>query len=123
MSPFATLTGSAPGVFIGITLALMGGCAFMSGQALASTWRPMWQAVPYALLLGLADRFLGYALFQGPLLSGRGYVLDALVLCAASLAAYRMTRAHQMVTQYPWLYERRGLFGWRALGPETAGRT
>ena len=27
--------------------------------------------------------------------------------------AYQVTRARWMVTQYPWLYERAGLFSWR----------
>ncbi len=26
--------------------------------------------------------------------------------------AYRLTRARQMVRQYPWLYRRKGLLGW-----------
>jgi hypothetical protein len=100
-------------VFIGITVVLMGGCAFMAGQALASTWRPLWQCFPYALGLAAADRFLGFALFGGDLWSLWGYGTDALVLTAIILAAYRMTQARRMVRQYPWLYERTGLFGWR----------
>ncbi|HVI51766.1 MAG TPA: hypothetical protein VM661_11190 [Candidatus Sulfotelmatobacter sp.] len=115
MSGFETLTGSSPGIFIGVTLIFMGGCAFMTGQALASTWRAAWHAAPYALMLGLADRFLGYALFQGTLLSLPGYVVDTAVLMIISLAAYRVTRARQMVTQYPWLYQRTGIFSWREI--------
>lgn len=103
-------------VFIGVTLVFMGGCAFMTGQALASTWRPLWQAFPYALGLGLVDRFLGFALFDGRLLSGMGYVTDTAVLVAIALAAYRMTQARCMVNQYPWLYQRAGLFGWTPKG-------
>lgn len=99
-------------VFIGVTVLFMGGCAFMAGQALASTWRPVWQVFPYALGLGLADRFLGFALFDGTLLSLPGYVTDAAVLLAITLAAYRLTLARRMVAQYPWLYRRTGLFGW-----------
>jgi len=113
MSGFESLTGSSLGVFIGITLVFMGGCSFMTGQALASTWRPVWNAVPYALLLGLADRFLGYALFQDQLLSLTGYLLDVAVLMVISIAAYQATRASQMVSQYPWLYQRTGVFSWR----------
>lgn len=101
-------------VFIGVTLVFMGGCAFMTGNALASTWRPPWQVLPYGLGLGLADRFLGFALFQGQLLSLTGYLLDSAILLAIALAAYRMTQARRMVMQYPWLYDRAGLFGWRS---------
>jgi len=100
-------------VFIGVTVLFMGGCAFMAGQALAATWRPLWQCTPYALGLGLADRFLGFALFGGELLSVAGYVTDTVVLIAIILAAYRITQARRMADQYPWLYERDGLFGWR----------
>ena len=110
---FATQLGSSPGVFIGITLIFMGGCAIMSGQALAQTWRPMWQTIPYALLLGGADRFLVHALFQGRLLSPAGYLLDAAILVGLSLLSFRATRARQMARQYPWLFERIGLLGWR----------
>ncbi|MBC7950404.1 MAG: hypothetical protein H7Z12_01110 [Rhodospirillaceae bacterium] len=100
-------------VFIGVTIVFMGGCAFMAGQALASTWRPLWQCYPYALGLGLIDRFLGFALFEGRLLSLPGYGIDTVVLLVVTLAAYRMTQARRMADQYPWLVERAGLFGWR----------
>ena len=99
--------------FIGVTLAFMGGCAFMTGQAVANTWRPLWQVVAYCLLLGAADRFLVFALFGGPLLDLAGYLLDTALLTAIGTAAWRMTRARRMCLQYPWLYERAGLFGWR----------
>ncbi|HLO76429.1 MAG TPA: hypothetical protein VK196_08235 [Magnetospirillum sp.] len=101
-------------VFVGITVLFMGGCAFMAGQALAATWRPLWQVFPYALGMAVADRFLGFALFGGRLLSISGYLADAAVLVAIALSAYRLTQARRMVTQYPWLYRRHGLFGWTA---------
>jgi hypothetical protein len=101
------------GIFIGITVFFMGCCAFLTGQALAANWRPLWQVFPYALLLGLADRFIAFALFGGTLLSLPYYVTDCAVLTAIALAAYRMTQARRMADQYPWLYERTGLFDWR----------
>lgn len=111
-----TLLGTSLPVFIGITLILMGFAAFMTGQALAATWRSMRHAVFYAFLLGLADRFLTWGLFEGELLSVSGYLIDSLVLAAIALAAYRMTQARRMVSQYPWIYERTGLFSWREKG-------
>ena len=57
--------GSTLGDFIGVTLVLFGGAAFMTGQALAGTWRPLWQIVPYGLLLAAADRFFSWGLFDG----------------------------------------------------------
>lgn len=111
------LIGNSLGVFIGITCIIAGGAAWMTGQALGETWRPAWQAVAYSLLLGLADRFIIFALFEGELLSLAGYLIDTAVLVTIALAAYRVTRVARMVQQYPWLYERAGIFGWRGRGP------
>lgn len=108
--------GSDIPVFIGITLVLMGFATYMAGQALAGTWRPLWQAFPYSLMLGAADRFLTWALFQGPLLSLMAYVFDTAILLVICLLAYRLTQTRKMVSQYPWIYERSGLFGWREKG-------
>jgi len=113
MSGFESVMGTTIGVSIGITLIFMGGCAFMTGQGLASTWRPLGQAIPYAILLGMGDRFVVFALFQGDLFLLSGYVIDTIWLYAVVLFAFRVTRARQMATQYPWLYERAGLMGWR----------
>jgi len=38
-------------VFIGVTIIFMGGCAFMTGQAVSATWRPLWQVLAYSLML------------------------------------------------------------------------
>ena len=115
------LIGNSLAVFIGLTCVIAGGAAWMTGQALAATWRPVWQAVAYALLLALADRFLIFALFEGELLSLAGLALDATVLVVIALAAHRITLAAQMVKQYPWLYERRGLLSWRPRNAVAAG--
>lgn len=100
-------------VFIGLTIVLFGGAAWLTGQAVASGWRPVSYVVGYTLLLGLGDRFLTFALFGGPLLSLQGYIIDTAVLMVFCLVGYRATRAGMMVKQYPWLYERSGLLGWR----------
>ncbi|MFT5485778.1 MAG: hypothetical protein ACI9JL_002835 [Paracoccaceae bacterium] len=110
------LLGTSIGVFVGVTVFLSGFAAFMTGQALATTWRPVWQLWFYGVLLGFADRFLTWALFQGELLSPTGYAIDTAVLLAIALSAFYMTRARQMTAQYPWLYERSGPFTWRERG-------
>jgi hypothetical protein len=112
MMSFPELFGTSPAVFVGITLILMGGCAAMTGQALARTWRPWWHLLPYCLLLGCADRFLTFALFQGQLLLVSGYLVDSLILTLSAALSYRVTRAGQMVRQYPWLYKRVGWLNW-----------
>ena len=62
-------------VFIGVTLVLFGGASWLTGQALAGTWRPVWQAFIYGPLLAAVDRFLIYALFEGDLASLPAYLL------------------------------------------------
>jgi branched-chain amino acid transport system ATP-binding protein len=40
-------------------------------------------------------------------------LLNVAVALVISLLAYRITQASKMVSQYPWIYERNGLFGWK----------
>lgn len=107
------ITDSSPGVFIGLTVIIGGGAAWLAGRALALKWRPLWQLFVYMLLLAAAVRFLHYALFEEPLLSLKSYIADATVLIIAALLGFRITRVKQMTTQYYWLYERAGPFFWR----------
>jgi uncharacterized membrane protein HdeD (DUF308 family) len=109
----ADLLGASPGAFVGLTLVLFGGAALATGRALARHWRPMWQTLLYAALLGLGDRFLLYALFDGELLSASGYAIATLILLAFALFAYRVTLVRRMVRQYPWLYRPAGPLSWR----------
>jgi hypothetical protein len=104
-----------PLVFGLFTVVIMGGAGYMTGQAVASTWRPYWQAIAYSLLLGVTDRFLIFALFEGTLLSLPGLVLDTAVISSICLIGYRITRVSKIVGQYPWLYERTGYFNLRSL--------
>ena len=89
-----------------------GGAAWMSGRAVAETWRPAWIAAASGLGLALATRFLTYGLFDGELLSIVGYVRDGGFLALIGLVAWRMRLAAKMVAQYPWLYRSAGPFGW-----------
>lgn len=109
----AGILGAQPAVFLGLTVVLFGAVAFLIGRAVADSWRPVWQAVAYVALLGAADRFLHFALFDGDLLSLYGYLAHTLVLQVIGLLGFRWTRARRMVLQYPWLYERAGPLSWR----------
>lgn len=110
----SALLGTSPYVFLGVTLFLVGGAAWLMGQTLGASWRPLWQVLLYALLLGLADRFVIYALFDGALFSATGFVIDTAVITAIGLIAFRLSRVRAVLRQYPWLFERRGPFAWRA---------
>lgn len=110
---FEALTGDAPGVFIGVTLVLFGFCAWMTGQAMAVTWRPWWHLAPYMIILTFGDRFTAYALYDSAFLLPSGYAIDVAVLLTIASIAFRLTQTRRMVTQYPWLYVRTGLFSWR----------
>ena len=89
--------------FVVVTLVLGGAAAFVSGRAIADTWRPVWQLGPYMLLLGLAVRFVQFAVFGGQLLAMRSFLVDLAVLAVFAAAGYVFTRRAQMARQYPWL--------------------
>jgi ABC-type uncharacterized transport system permease subunit len=113
------LLGTTIPVFVGVTVILAGFAAFMTGQALATTWKPLWHVLLYCLLLGLADRFLVWALFQGQMLLLSGYLIDTAVIMAVAISAYRLTLARRVTAQYPWLYQRTGPFSWREKKPNS----
>ena len=106
-------SGTHLAVFVGLTLIAGGGAAILTGRAIAGVWRPAWQLVAACCGLGVADRFLVYALFDGPLFSLPGYLLDTAAIMAVGLVAWRLSRTANMVRQYPWLYERAGLWRYR----------
>lgn len=107
------LLGTSNLAFIGFLKLLWCGAAIKTGHAIADTWRPLSYCVLYGLFLGVADRLLGFLLAGGELLSVTGYLLDTVILILVALVAHRVTQAYKMTSQYPWLYERVGLFGWR----------
>ena len=107
------LLGNDWRVFAGLTLVLFGIAAAMTGRALATTWRPGWQVVPYGVLMGCADRFFNYALFEEELLSLSGFVIDTAYIISMSIFAHKVTMAYKMLRQYPWIVERTGLMSWR----------
>lgn len=101
------------GVFVLVTVILGGGAAALAGRAIAVTWRPWWQLVGYGLILGLAVRFIHFALFGATLLSLHYYLVDAAVCLAFAAVGFRRARSAQMVRQYHWLFEAAGPLRWR----------
>src|SRR5262245_33754318 len=100
-------------VFIVVTCILGGTAAYLSGRATAQTWRPYRYVPVYMLGIAAGVRFVHHALFAGPMLSAPGFVIDYLVAVVAASASYRIERAGQISSQYGWLFERAGPFGWR----------
>lgn len=96
-----------------VTGLIGGGAAWLAGRAIAQTWRPFWHVLVYMALLGAAVRFIHFALFGGNLLEPPSYAIDTLYLVVLGSAGWRVTRTSQMVSQYPWLYERASPFAWR----------
>ena len=115
------LLGMSPIVYVGFTVVIGGGAAWLSGRALALGWRPVWTVVPAALGLALADRFFVWALFAGEFYPVIGTLAEFATLLGLGLLAHRHTQARRMVQQYPWLYERAGPLMWRRLSSDADG--
>ncbi len=101
------------GVFLLVTVLLAGGAAWMSGRAMASSWRPWWHAGLWMLLLGGATRFIHFSLYDGTLLSLQFYIVDTIILIGIAYIGHRFTQARLMSRQYGWMFERTHAFGWR----------
>jgi NO-binding membrane sensor protein with MHYT domain len=105
------------GVFLLVTIILGGGAAWLSGRAIAQTWRPVWQVVIYSLVLGCAVRFIHFSLFGGTLLSPHYYAVDTAVCLIVGFLGFRTARVTQMVTQYRWINRPDGPLRWRRTAP------
>jgi hypothetical protein len=118
------------GQFLLVTVFLGGGAAYLSGRAVALTWRRLPQLLVFVLLLSLAVRFIHFALFHGsffavavgangavswqPLFTALHYwAVDMVVLLLISGLGFRVTRTAQMIGQYSWLFERQSRLSWR----------
>lgn len=116
------------GVFVLVSILMGGGAAYLSGRAVASTWRPLWHVAMYMLVLGGAVRFMHFALFEGTLISFHYYLVDTAICLLFGWLGFRTTRAGQMATQYSWLYARSGWLTWRpgnapGSGPNAANKS
>jgi hypothetical protein len=99
--------------FVLVTVVLGGGAAYLTGRAVALTWRPELQLVAYTVGLAFAVRFIHYALFHGTLVSLQYGLVDFIVLLIIGGLGFRVTRARQMSSQYSWLYESPTPVSWR----------
>ena len=100
-------------IFMLVTVAMGGSAAFLSGQAIAQTWRPFWHIPVYMLAIAGLVRFFHFALFDEPMLALKNFLVDYVLMLAAAALGYRLVRAQQMARQYGWLFRRAGMLGWR----------
>jgi len=91
------------GTFLFVTVVLGGAAGWLSGRAIAMTWRPRWLLIPATLAVGIGVRFIHFALFEATFLSLQYYAIDTLFAFAVALAGYRTTRHQQMARQYGFL--------------------
>jgi len=91
------------GTFLLVTIIMGGAAGWLSGRAIAITWRPRWFLAPAALAVGAGIRFIHFALFDATFLSLQYYAVDTIIIFAAAFAGYRVARDRQMARQYGFL--------------------
>ncbi len=97
-----------------VSVMIGGWFAWMTGRALALTWRGYWQLVPYLMLSTIAVRFLHFTVLGGTIRSMHYYIVDFAIALVIGSLGYRFTLARLMTRQYRWLYERTSPFSWRS---------
>jgi hypothetical protein len=90
------------------------GAAWMTGKAIATDWKPLWELFAAAMLLGAGSRFLHFALYQAQFMSPLRYITDTVLLAVVAWLGYQYTRTNQMTRQYHWLYEKASPLSWKA---------
>lgn len=108
------------GVFLFVSVLMGGGAAWLAGRAIASTWRLWWHVVLYMMPLGLAVRFIHFALFDSKFLSLHYYLVDYAVCLTFGMLGFRVQRVAQMVNRYGWINQRASLLNWRRRDDTTA---
>lgn len=89
-------------IFLLVTVCMGGAAAFVSGKALAETWRGWWQVPVYMVILSAAVRFIHFAMFEEKLLAPAAYLTDLAYLCVLAAAGFVVARRRQMRDQYGW---------------------
>lgn len=105
-----------PTVFIIFSLIMMGFIAFLSGKAIAENWKSPFFILVNTVLIGFADRFFTYALFEGQLLNWQTYIAHCLIYLIIMYISYRIMLTNKMVKQYPWIYKKSYLLWWTKKG-------
>ena len=115
------ILGNSALAFVIVNLVLAGSAAWVTGKAIAIGWKPLTHALAYCLLLALGTRFVLFALFGAKLSSLPGLVVALGILLTIGALSFRVNQVRKMIVQYPWLYERAGLLGWRSRQSASGG--
>ena len=111
--------------FVLVTIILGGAASMAAGRALASSWRPIWHCILYAVPIAVAAGFLHYALFAESVIplyaiakalfligeqpaAGlaraiydlRGFAVGFVIQTILAIIGYLLTRRKQMARQY-----------------------
>lgn len=100
-------------LFLLVTVAMGGWAAWRTGKALAKSWKPSWTLVPSMLLLGMAVRFIHFAMFEGTPFTLHYYAVDTLLITVAAYLGWRHERTSAMARQYAFSFEKASPFTWR----------
>jgi hypothetical protein len=104
-----------------VTCVIGGGAAWLAGHRLANNWQPLPKVILYLCLLGAGVRFVHFALFIANPFSVPAYLCDTMFVILVGSLSWRLAQVRRMIQQYRWLYERRGLLGWRERDPQGRG--
>ena len=100
-------------LFLLVTVIMGGWAAWMTGRAIAITWRPFWNLRRLSPDPGGGRPVHPFRAVRGTLMSiqllSRSTPSSLLII---GTLGFRYYRARQMTTQYRWLYERTGPFSW-----------
>lgn len=103
-------------LFLLVTVIMGGWAAWRAGKAIAKAWKPDWLLIPYMMLLGVAVRFIHFALFGGTLLTLHYYLIDTAVITFFAWLGWRHERAGAMARQYAFSFEKSSPISWRRKG-------
>jgi len=104
------LGGNGLWVFVLVTCILGGAAAYLSGRAMAQTWRPYWQVPLYMVGIAAGVRFVHHALFEGPVLSAPSFAAAGAALvsdpsrpapAAVAPPRFRMLRRVRLIRRAP----------------------
>ncbi|MGF1627713.1 MAG: DUF6867 family protein [Alphaproteobacteria bacterium] len=112
-----------------ISVIMFGFLSYMTGANAARNWQSPMLLIGYCALLAIGERFMAHTIVwhrfyilldvyvtdEGMAFGFDAHIFVSFAICVCfGLFSYYGTKASLMVRQYPWLFERAGLFSWRS---------